>query len=378
MADSAPAPAPPHTSASPGPLKSAAFTLVFLLLLGLGVEGLAWLVESNANPYAAEVIGIEDHYRTSPQSMFVLDRDLLWRPRPHYETEYRYLVNLNPMQAVEQTYHVRLNAQGFRGPELRDARPAVRLACLGDSVTFGLNAPDEFTYPAVVQQQLDRVAPGRVEVINAGVPSYSSDHGVLWLEQVILPLKPDFVILAYGHNDVWMHPREMRVFLAAHGRSDWRAVMQRGLTRSAAYRRYKRAVLRAREAAAPDAVDPERANKTYDNYTRMLAMLRDRGIPSLILVLYNQRPITVAQLQQAGATFQVPVRDVRPLFVSLGPDRLMSEQRHPNTRGYAVLGAWLADDLAPRLGLPKPPPLQPHGAPEQVIAAQGAGRADEG
>lgn len=371
MSDSAPAPssaprpaAGTTAPAAPGPLKSLLFTCVLLGGIALALEGVARLIETDDNAYATQVMHMENSYRTSAESMFVLDRDLLWRPKSHYETEYRYLVNLNPMVAVEQTYHVTLNAQGFRGAELRDPRPAIRIACLGDSVTFGLNAPDAFAYPAVLQQQLERVAPGQVEVINAGVPSYSSDHGVLWLEQVILPLEPDLVILGYGHNDQWMHPRELRVFLAAHGQADWRATAQRALNRSAAYRRYKRAVLRAREAAAPpDAVDPELASKTYTNYERMLSLLRARGTPAAILVLYNQRSHTVAQLQQAGTDFGVPVHDVRPLFAGLGPEKLMSEEKHPNTRGYAVMGAWLADLLAPQLGLPPPPPLGAASAP---------------
>ena len=111
------------------------------------------------------------------------------------------------------------------------------------------------------------------------------------------------------------------------------------------------------------------ASKTFANYERMLTLCKERNLLAVILVLYNQRPETVAQLQEAGTRFDVPVLDVRPWFARLGPAKLMSEQKHPNTRGYAVIGAWLADVLAPQLGLPKPPPLAGAAAPDDAAGA---------
>lgn len=354
----------------PGPLKSLAFTIVFLLALGLLVEGAARLFGGQTSNAARSVMDIERNYRTSEESMFVFDRNLLYRPKPHYESDYKYVVNMNPFVTLPETYHVTLNEYGFRGPPLDDPKQRFRIFCLGDSVTFGLNAPDDYTYPAIMQDQLDRAKPGAVEVVNAGVPSYSSDYGVFWLQDVILPLQPDFVILAYGHNDWWMNPRELRIFMAGHGQADWRVSLQRVLNRSAAYRVYKRMVLAVRDRNRPESdEDPTKATKTYHNYERMLDMLRERRIPAMILILYNQRPQIVAQLAQVAKDYQVPLMDFRPLFARLGPERLMSEQKHPNTRGYSVIGAGVADTVAQLIGLPKPPPLGASAAAADPAAA---------
>jgi lysophospholipase L1-like esterase len=45
-----------------------------------------------------------------------------------------------------------------------------RIACVGDSVTFGFNVDDADTYPQLLAQQLERAHPGRFQVLNFGIP----------------------------------------------------------------------------------------------------------------------------------------------------------------------------------------------------------------
>ncbi len=99
---------------------------------------------------------------------------------------------------------VRINSHGFRGPELAQPKGTVyRIVCLGESTTFGctLNAADR-PWPRLLEEKIrSRLNPARpVEVINAGVPSFSLRDNLARLEADILPLKPDLLISYHGFN----------------------------------------------------------------------------------------------------------------------------------------------------------------------------------
>jgi lysophospholipase L1-like esterase len=96
---------------------------------------------------------------------------------------------------------VEINSIGLRGPEISPIKPSgkVRVLCMGDSCTFGGLHP----YPAILQSLLDQRAPGRYEVLNAGVIGYTSLHGLEWLERDLASLRPDVVTLYFGWNDMW-------------------------------------------------------------------------------------------------------------------------------------------------------------------------------
>lgn len=117
---------------------------------------------------------------------------------------------------VETTYEV--NSMGFRGPEIRRDKPegVTRIVCLGDSGTFGVlslsddSAPDGYrffaipNYPDFLQARLFREGLNNVEVINAGVVGYSSNHGLRQLIVKVLELEPDIITVRFSAND--SHP----------------------------------------------------------------------------------------------------------------------------------------------------------------------------
>lgn len=99
----------------------------------------------------------------------------------------------------------RINAAGFRGPELPEPlRPGSVILAVGDSTTFGWNVRDDETWPHGLQRYL--AASGleqRVLVVNAGVPSYTSSQVRLYLEELLPRLEPDVVLVGVLWNDVW-------------------------------------------------------------------------------------------------------------------------------------------------------------------------------
>jgi lysophospholipase L1-like esterase len=97
------------------------------------------------------------------------------------------------------------NQLGFRGPEISTGRPAgtTRIACFGDSTTFGLGVAAADAWPARLEAGLNAGDSGRFEVINAGVPGYTSYQGLKYMEQQLPILKPDVVLATFGNNDGW-------------------------------------------------------------------------------------------------------------------------------------------------------------------------------
>ncbi len=98
------------------------------------------------------------------------------------------------------TVKMNLNADRFRGPRVSPEKPpgTLRIACIGDSHTFGDGVPNGATWP----DHLRRLQGDDVEVINAGVNAYDTMQEVLWYERFVESWDPDAVILAYFPNDV--------------------------------------------------------------------------------------------------------------------------------------------------------------------------------
>ncbi len=103
-----------------------------------------------------------------------------------------------------------INTQGFRGPEISPAKPSgvFRIACLGDEVTFGDSATtDSRTWPACMERALRAhmaaasSQPAGIEVINAGVPGYTSLESLIHFETWLLDYDLDAAIFHHGFND---------------------------------------------------------------------------------------------------------------------------------------------------------------------------------
>ncbi|MFT7669619.1 MAG: lysophospholipase L1-like esterase [Planctomycetota bacterium] len=92
------------------------------------------------------------------------------------------------------------NANRFRGPEVSLEKPegTTRVACLGDSHTWGEGVEFSESWPA----QLQGFAQPNVEVMNCGVNAYDTLQEVLWYERFVEKFDPDVVVIQYFSNDV--------------------------------------------------------------------------------------------------------------------------------------------------------------------------------
>ncbi len=101
--------------------------------------------------------------------------------------------------------HETINSLGYRGPEIAMPKPkdVYRMVALGGSTTYGLFLDFWHAYPHKLQRHLQSDYDySQVEVINAGVPQYSTWESAVNMLLRVPDLEPDMVIIYHGINDV--------------------------------------------------------------------------------------------------------------------------------------------------------------------------------
>lgn len=155
---------------------------------------------------AAAVVGLEVWFQASEALRARRKPSVL---EPDELCEERLVPGLKDgvFSAHGQLLPVSTNALGHRGPELAPVKPpgGLRIACLGGSTTFGFGATaDDRTYPAVLEALLRAAAPGRsIEVLNAGVPKWSTRASLDHFVARLAPLGFDVVVLGEALNDLY-------------------------------------------------------------------------------------------------------------------------------------------------------------------------------
>jgi hypothetical protein len=101
-------------------------------------------------------------------------------------------------------HEVRINALGMRDRERTAQKPAgvFRILVLGDSHGFGWRVAQDESFAAVLQALLDARAPGRFEVLNAGIPGYNTVMEARVFEHRADELAPDLVLIHFVDNDM--------------------------------------------------------------------------------------------------------------------------------------------------------------------------------
>jgi len=111
--------------------------------------------------------------------------------------------------------HIKVDSLGFRGPEFTREKPphTVRIACLGASTTFSAEASsNDEVWTKLLQDKLQTAHPDvHFEVINAGVPGYTSAENLKNLRFRVLPLHPDVVLYYEANNEIVKDTRALAI-----------------------------------------------------------------------------------------------------------------------------------------------------------------------
>jgi len=125
----------------------------------------------------------------------------IMQAHPSDEIIYTLVPNLNvKFQGVPLT----TNSHGMRGPEIAVEKPegTFRIALLGDSFAFGWGVEEEQIFARALERELSARWNGRkVEVLNFGVPGYSTFQEVALFMEKGRAFKPDAVLIYFVEND---------------------------------------------------------------------------------------------------------------------------------------------------------------------------------
>lgn len=131
------------------------------------------------------------------QTAYAFDERALFRLRPGAAREYAHLPENGGGTLV-----YRVNADGFRGPELLPAGSRPRVLVYGDSFIHAEFSPLEETFAARLQDALAARLGREVEVVNAGVAGYGPDQILRRMEADLDRLAPDLVLVSvFSGND---------------------------------------------------------------------------------------------------------------------------------------------------------------------------------
>lgn len=203
------------------------------------------------------------------------DRELFWSPHPGFHA----------------TFHdkrVNINGLGLRGPRVALPKPPGRrrVACFGDSITFGYDVHDDETYPARLQQAL---AGRSVDVLNAGVNGYTSHQVLARFRQVVPAVQADVATFCVGWNDRVERPVDDRTYAQ---RVRAAMAVEGVLNRLSLYRAMARVYV-ALVAPAPPSNEndvPRVSPAQYqENLTTLVRECRARGVAPVFIALPHRR-----------------------------------------------------------------------------------------
>lgn len=129
----------------------------------------------------------------NPFSGRVKNGEIILPKNEKYETE------LSVPGLDQHLIHTK-NSLGFRGEEPNDSN-ATKIICMGGSTTECFYLSDGKDWPNVLGAKLKKVNPS-VWLNNAGMDGQSSHGNLQMLKQYIVQLKPDYIILMCGLNDM--------------------------------------------------------------------------------------------------------------------------------------------------------------------------------
>ena len=172
------------------PASAPARAIARRLTVNLGLALLAVSLTLGALEIALRVLDVRTASYHAIAGFTVNDPALGWRLAPSRETVF---------QGAHFAVHVSQNAEGLRDRHYPYARDAGRrrILVLGDSVVWcwGVEQADCFT------ERLEAALPD-TDVINAGVPGYSTAQEMLFYEREGRKYRPDLVILVVVPNDL--------------------------------------------------------------------------------------------------------------------------------------------------------------------------------
>ena len=197
-------------NAREGPVGFYSRVVLFILLIGILAGAISLMLlrtrwrEAVANAWLVLISSVSA-YLACDLVLGALLLPTYSRPSiPDAIVHHRYATNTTSLMVrPEYDLTITTNNLGLRGSNVETRkRPGVcRILVMGDSFTFGTGVKYEQTYAALLERELNEDSARAIQVLNAGVESYSPILEYLFLKNFGAALKPDIVVLALDQGD---------------------------------------------------------------------------------------------------------------------------------------------------------------------------------
>ena len=285
--------------------------------------------------------------------------------RPQAEVVHAFASNPEGYFDDDGTLTYRTNALGLRGDETtREKPPGVfRILGLGDSYTFGNGVRREHLFLERLEASLADARGMEIEVLNLGIPGFSTPQEVALLEHVGIGFDPDLVLIAFVVNDVGGFLPGVQVtagppWLAGLAEVFWLAghVKQRVL----APRTMRRVIEERRRTYGPSAPGWLAAQRALARAKR----LADAEGFALVLVIFPNMweldgayPFEGVHATIAGAAERlgIPVIDLLEGFREVDRTQLWvhPNDQHPNHEAHAIAAQGIEQGLRAQGAVPR-------------------------
>lgn len=253
-------------------------------------------------------------------------------------TESRSLPGGGPGQFYVD-YHT--NGQGFRDREFSPEPPpaTLRIACLGDSFTWGTGLREEDTWPRLLERELNRqvqasgsaATPIRYEVLNCAIAMTSTLEQRRLYESQVAGLGAQLVVLGMCYNDnlTCADVEAIRVSLASQGRTGEEGLESNALSERRGYQACVDEITRLEAACTAHQarlVVVNLANGYHHLWTRM-----------------------ADEITPACQALEIPWLSTRPSLEAAGlfgsPSQVHPTDDHPNELATPVIARAIAELL---------------------------------
>ena len=259
---------------------------------------------------------------------------IIYELRPHLEVKF-------------QKENVKINSHGMRGPEVQMDKEegTFRIALLGDSFAFGWGVPEKDCFARVLERKLQAELPKdgpikKVEVLNFGVPGYSTFQQVAKFESHGIKFNPDAVLVYFIQNDFGLP-----FFINSFDGSD-------KLATAGDFEKFRRNKNSEISQPARKWVNSIDANHSLKKLTKFAT---EKGISTHIVI--NPRPDWEKDRKKLWALKNTPnlnhieLRQPYLDYLDANPqidrhkDLSLKDDPHPNSLKHSILGELLSDSL---------------------------------
>lgn len=324
-----------------------------------------------------------------PEYLTASDATLRWRPSP---TEGR-------------------NSLGLRNRELGPKKLGTkRILFLGDSLIWGGETSSGELYTEVLERRLNARLPNgsdSFEVINAGIPGYTTYQELEFLKIYGVGLKPDLVVLGFVINDLF-HPYLQKPTEGRLLDRDPNSLLYRFNPFAGPGKLFGRSYLAHEVANASGVVLKKVRGRPVFRFDRrgdfylawkdyawpqartligeMQALLAERMTPLTVLVFpvsdqvndqYRRLDLEYvlypqARIREICAAYRIPTLDLTDLIHKHGGTKLFRDYLHLNGEGNDVVARSLESYLARMFGLDEDRAVSPTNPPLLRESARGA------